>query len=163
MLTGLGSKLLCQIYNLKATSGCSVGEALEYAERISKQKIPEPAATVSKKNKGNGGLGILQRGWGQRGWGQRSGSGETSPEWWPLSRAWCLSRSGLWLACPPFLPQPPQALTPRGGEGHGKSQPDQTWLWYNDKENHFEPSHGQKSSVPMFADSNFRWLVKHSM
>lgn len=90
MLTGLGSKLLCQIYNLKATSGCSVGEALEYAETISKQKIPEPAAAASKENKGNGGIGILQSGRGQR-----SGPGETSPEWWLLSRAWCLSRSGL--------------------------------------------------------------------
>lgn len=68
-----------------------MGEALEYAETISKQKIPEPAATASKKEKkANGGIGILQRGRGQR-----SGSGETSPEWWLLSRAWCLSRSGL--------------------------------------------------------------------
>ena len=48
MLTGLGSKLLCQIYKLKATSGCSVGAELEYAETMSKRKIPEHAATVSK-------------------------------------------------------------------------------------------------------------------
>lgn len=62
----LGSKLLRQIYNLKATFGYSVEDKLEYAETKSREQIPESAATLSK-------AGIL---WG--GCRERPGSRETS-------------------------------------------------------------------------------------
>lgn len=35
----LGSKLLCQIYNVKNTSGYGAGDGLEFAETKGKEKI----------------------------------------------------------------------------------------------------------------------------